>query len=98
VAPAAWLVLKTGGQAGRQLSLKRGNNTIGRSHECDVVVEEGTVSGEHARIRFENGQFVIYDLASLNGTFVNGRRTQRQLLMDNDEIRLGQLRLVFKKA
>jgi len=99
VAPAAWLVAKTGSRSGQQLGLKRGANTIGRSsRKCDLVVEDGTVSGEHARIQFENGQFVIYDLASLNGTFVNGQRTQRQLLMDGDEIKLGDSVFVFKKV
>jgi hypothetical protein len=96
--PAAWLVPKAGSRAGQQLGLVRGVNTIGRSHKCNIALEDGSISGEHARIQFENGQFILYDLASLNGTFVNGQRVQKQLLMDGDEIKLGETVLVFKKV
>lgn len=99
-APAmAWLVIKSGPRLGQQFGLTRGRNTIGRDGtRCDIVLDDGAVSAEHARINFENGQFVIYDLASLNGTFVNRQRVQRQLLMDGDLIRLGNTTLVFKKV
>ena len=99
-APAmAWLVIKSGSRPGQQFGLTRGRNTIGRDGtRCDIVLDDGAVSAEHARINFENGQFVIYDLASLNGTFVNRQRVQRQLLMDGDLIRLGNTTLVFKKV
>ena len=99
-APAmAWLVIKSGPRPGQQFGLTRGRNTIGRDGtRCDIVLDDGAVSAEHARINFENGQFVIYDLASLNGTFVNRQRVQRQLLMDGDLIRLGNTTLVFKKV
>ncbi len=95
----AWLVVKSGARVGQQFGLIKGINTIGRDgSRCDIVLEDGAVSAEHARIRFENGQFVIYDLASLNGTFVNNRRVHRQILMDGDVIRLGNTTLVFKKV
>jgi hypothetical protein len=96
--PAAWLVPKAGSRAGQQMGLARGSNLIGRGHKSNLVMEDPSVSGEHARIQYENGQFVIYDLASLNGTFVNGQRAQKQLLMDGDEIKLGETVLVFKKV
>lgn len=99
-APAmAWLVIKSGPRPGQQFGLTRGRNTIGRDGtRCDIVLDDRAVSAEHARINFENGQFVIYDLASLNGTFVNRQRVQRQLLMDGDLVRLGNTTLVFKKV
>ncbi len=98
-APAAgWLVAKSGSRAGHSVPLSRGSTTIGRSSRCNQIVEDPSVSGEHCRIIFENGQFVIYDLASLNGTFVNGRKVQRQMLMDGDRIRLANSEFVFKKA
>jgi hypothetical protein len=99
VQAAGWLVFKSGSRAGRALSLKRGVNTIGRSSRCDLNVDDPRVSGEHARVIYENGQFVIYDMASLNHTFVNGHQVQKQMLMDGDEIRLGDsTTFVFKKA
>lgn len=98
-APAAgWLVAKSGPRAGQSLPLSRGSTTIGRSTRCNQIVEDPSVSGEHCRIIFENGQFVIYDLASLNGTYVNGHKVQRQMLMDGDRIRLANSEFVFKKA
>jgi len=95
----AWLVVSSGPRTGQQFGLIKGRNTIGRDGtRCDIVLDDMTVSAEHARIVFEHGQFVIYDLASLNGTFVNQQRVQRQLLMDGDSIRLGNTVLIFKKV
>jgi hypothetical protein len=96
---AAWLAVQSGPQIGRQFSLRAGRHNIGRdSSRCQVVLDDPTVSGEHAKISFENGQFVIYDLGSYNGTFVNRQRVQQRALMDNDEIQVGNTVLIFKKV
>lgn len=98
-APEGWLVLRTGPRTGQQFGLQRGRNTVGRdSSRADIVLEHETVSGEHARIQFEQGQFYVYDLASTNGTYVNNWRIQRQLLMDGDVVRFGSAELVFKRV
>ncbi len=98
-APEGWLVLRSGPRTGQQFGLKRGRNTIGRDpSRADIVLDDETVSGAHAVIQFEQGQFYIYDLASLNGTFVNERRVQKQLLMDGDIVRFGNARAVFKRV
>lgn len=100
-APAsAWLVVRSGPRAGQQhgLSMNR-PNVIGRdASRADLIVDDPTISREHARIRYENGQYVLYDLASTSGTFVNGVRIQRQMLYDNDRVTLGQIDLVYKRA
>jgi len=94
---AGWLVIRSGPRVNQQLKLHAGSNIIGRDgRKSQLVVEEPSVSGEHAKIRFENGVFVIYDLASTNGTYVNGHRVEKQRLMDNDLIRLGRMEFVFK--
>lgn len=94
--PAAWLIVKTGGSM-PPFPLQRGRTNIGRDGtRCQIVLDDGTVSGEHAAIIFENGKFVAYDLASTNGTFVNSQRIQKRMLYDNDEVRIGSVRLVFK--
>ena len=96
-APEGWLVLRSGPRTGQQFGLNRGRNTVGRdSSRAEVVLDDETVSGEHARIQFEQGRFYIYDLASTNGTYVNNRRIQRQLLMDSDVVRFGNVSLIFK--
>lgn len=97
--PEGWLVLRSGSRSGQQFGLKRGRNTVGRDPDrSDIVLEDDTVSGEHARIQLEQGQFYIYDLASTNGTFVNNHRVQKEMLMDNDVVRFGNAEMVFKRV
>jgi hypothetical protein len=97
--PEGWLVLRSGGRSGKQFGLNRGRNTVGRdSSQADIVLDEDTVSGEHARVQFEHGQFYVYDLASTNGTYVNNRRVQKQMLMDGDTLRFGNAQMVFKRV
>lgn len=92
-----WLVVRQGPRVNEQLKLRAGSNTIGRDgRRAELVVDEPSVSGEHAKVRFESGVFVLYDLASTNGTFVNGRRIEKQRLMDNDIVRLGRMEFIFK--
>ena len=98
-APEGWLVLRSGARTGQQFGLKRGRNAVGRDpSRADIVLDDETISGEHARIQFEQGQFYAYDLASTNGTYINNRRIQRQLLMDGDMVRFGNVQLVFKRV
>jgi hypothetical protein len=97
--PEGWLVLRSGSRSGKQFGLRRGRNTVGRdSSAADIVLEDDTVSGEHARVRFEHGQFYVYDLASTNGTRVNNRPVQKQMLMDGDVLRFGNAQMVFKRV
>jgi len=94
---AAWLVARNGPQAGKSFGLKAGETTIGRdTRRADIVLDATTVSGEHARVRCEEGQFFLYDLASTNGTFINNRQIQKQMLRDGDVVRFGQAEFVFK--
>lgn len=93
---AAWLVQRSGGR-GDPRRLRQSVNLIGRdSGRADVVIDESSVSGEHAKVRYESGAFVLYDLASTNGTFVNGKRVQKQRLFDGDTLRFGRAEFVFK--
>lgn len=97
--PAAWLVAKSGSRSGQQYGLKRGRNRIGRDgNQCQVILDDSTVSKLHAEVSYENGRFMLYDHAALNGTFVNDRRVQKQGLLDGDEVRLGNVKLVFKEV
>jgi hypothetical protein len=95
--PTAWLVYSQPGLPGSHFPLRTGRNTIGRDRgRCQVTLNDPMVSNEHAAVVFEQGRFVLYDLAATNGTFLNGQRIQRQMLYDGDEIRLGNSLLVFK--
>jgi pSer/pThr/pTyr-binding forkhead associated (FHA) protein len=69
--------------------------TIGRSPDCDIFLDDVTVSRQHAVIRRNEGSFVIEDQGSLNGTFVNRRRIESTELADGDELQIGKYRLTF---
>ena len=75
--------------------LSEGSKTVGRGTGCDFVIDDEMVSAEHVRIIGEKGKYLVHDLASRNGTFVNQERVLRQYLNDGDEIGLGRARLRF---
>jgi pSer/pThr/pTyr-binding forkhead associated (FHA) protein len=68
---------------------------IGRSPECDVFLDDVTVSRRHAELTREGETFSIRDLGSLNGTYVNRKRIESVVLEDDDEVQIGKYRLTF---
>lgn len=62
---------------------------IGRSSRCDVRLRDPTVSRRHARLIFRDGRWVFQDLASTNGSVLNGRRVGRCEVRPGDRLRLG---------
>ena len=68
---------------------------IGRSSACQIVLGDDTVSRRHAELRFEDGRWLLRDLGSSNGTYVNGRWVTESEVRAGDVIHLGgcQLRL-----
>ena len=90
------LILQRIGQVGRRYPLERSRIVIGRSPDCDVVLDDRQVSRHHAEIRWDGSDYVIEDLSSKNRTHVNGRElTDIHRLEDGDEI---QVALRFKLA
>ncbi len=69
--------------------------SIGRTSDNDIVLENRGVSRKHAIIEINPQNTVIIDNESLNGTFVNDRRVEEDLLQDNDTITIGKYSLVF---
>jgi pSer/pThr/pTyr-binding forkhead associated (FHA) protein len=69
--------------------------TIGRSPQSDVFLDDVTVSRHHARILIEREGYLIEDLNSLNGTYVNRKRIERHQLFDGDELQVGKYKLSF---
>jgi len=77
--------------------------TIGRAPENDVVIDADlpgadSVSRQHARIVFRDGLWIVEDLESQNGVYVNGRRTGRNLLQDGWVVSIGGVQFVFHSA
>ncbi len=70
--------------------------TIGRGQTCDLCLYSSMLSREHARVRWENGRPVLFDLESLNGTFVGLDRIARHTLRDGDVVRLGDITLLVQ--
>lgn len=62
---------------------------VGRDHACDIVVPNTGVSRRHARLFFRDGKWIIQDLASTNGTVVNGTRIGRTELRPGDQLVMG---------
>jgi pSer/pThr/pTyr-binding forkhead associated (FHA) protein len=70
--------------------------TLGRHKNNDISVADPKVSSFHARIDRSPDGFVLVDLGSRNGTFVNGKRVESSVLKTGDEVRLGTARLLYK--
>lgn len=71
--------------------------TIGRESGNDIFIDDNLISRYHALVRRNEGEYVILDLGSSNGTFVNDKPVSAPTpLSDNDEIKLGKARLVFR--
>jgi FHA domain/zinc-ribbon domain len=91
----ALVVRAGGGRAGESFETDAPRTLIGRSPECDVFLDDVTVSRRHAEIVHEGGAYVIRDLGSLNGTFVNRHRIESSALADDDEVQIGKYRMTF---
>ena len=91
----ALVVRSGGGRAGEHFLLGGEMTTVGRSPDCDVFLDDVTVSRRHAQVLRRDGQFVIEDKGSLNGTFVNRRRIESGALEDGDEVQIGKYKLTF---
>ena len=91
----ALVVRSGGGRAGEHFVPRNESTTIGRSPDCDIFLDDVTVSRRHAILHRNAGKFVIEDQGSLNGTFVNRRRIERAELSDGDELQIGKYRLTF---
>jgi pSer/pThr/pTyr-binding forkhead associated (FHA) protein len=70
---------------------------IGRSTECDIQLGVQNVSRRHARVFFHNEEYLIEDLESTNGVFVNGIKVVKCVLRNNDQIEIGGVKLVFNE-
>lgn len=94
-----FLEFMTPPKKGRSVKLEKGKVVIGRSDEADLKVDDQGVSRKHAMIEiYSRDQFYLSDLASQNGTWLNGMRVRTTRLLHGDLIRLGStvLKLVVQ--
>ncbi len=76
-------------------NLKPTQITVGRAATNNIVVADQTISSNHALFTYEGGQYVLTDLNSTNGSFVNGKRITKQPLKNGDLIRMGAIEMKF---
>jgi hypothetical protein len=91
----ARLLIMRGPKAGTQYLLEKSVTSAGRSPDCDIYLDDATVSRRHVEFRVQNGRVKVVDLDSLNQTYVNQDAINSALLSDGDEIQIGKFRLVF---
>ncbi len=91
----ALVVRSGGGMAGQSFQPSEGRTLIGRSPQCEIFLDDVTVSRRHAELVRDGDTFSIRDLGSLNGTYVNRRRIESTVLENDDEVQIGKYRLTF---
>jgi pSer/pThr/pTyr-binding forkhead associated (FHA) protein len=92
---SALLVVQRGPNAGARFLLDAERTTAGRRPESDIFLDDVTVSRKHAEFVRRDGQFLVRDVGSLNGTYVDKDRIEEAVLRDGDEVQIGKYRLVF---
>jgi hypothetical protein len=90
------LILNTGTSVGKTFYLKTSLMIIGRHDSCDIILNDFSVSRRQAKIEYRQGKYILTDLGSTNGTFVNGKPVTTQPLKTGDTIKVGTSLLFFK--
>jgi predicted component of type VI protein secretion system len=94
----AKLSLKFNDSLLQEVALSGGVVTIGRQPDNLLRIDNPIVSGHHARIFWENNHYVLEDIESFNGTYLNDRSVSKALLSDGDVIVIGKHRIQFHDA
>ncbi len=82
---------------GRRLVIANSGLIVGRSRQCDIVLDDPNVSRQHAEVRPRGGAWILTDLGSTNGTLLNRRRIgEPEVLSDGDEIEIGTSLIRFE--
>ena len=91
----ALLVVQRGPNAGSRFLLDTEVTSAGRAPDSDIYLDDFTVSRRHAEFTRAAQGYLVRDVGSLNGTYVNRERIEEVLLKDGDEVQIGKYRLVF---
>jgi pSer/pThr/pTyr-binding forkhead associated (FHA) protein len=97
-AGTAILVVQTGPDSGGRYLLDTEAVTAGRHADSDIFLDDITVSRRHAEFVRMPAGYVVRDVGSLNGTYVNKDRIDEIALHDADEVQIGKFRLVYRVA
>ena len=84
------IIISEKGGAERRETFEKNEISVGRVQGNDLVLPKGNVSKHHARLLYREGRFIVTDLKSTNGTYVNGRKTsQATIVREGDKIYIG---------
>jgi len=92
------LIMRSGPTPGASFTLEGDQLTVGRDATNEIVINDAEISRRHARLTFQGGKYVLEDLGSTNGTFVNGQRLAGpRVLKAGEVVQFGeQIMLVFE--
>jgi hypothetical protein len=91
----ALVIRAGGGRVGESFAVQGERMSIGRRPDCEVFLDDVTVSRDHALLIERGGQWYLDDCGSLNGTYVNRERIESQRLQEGDEVQIGKYKLTF---
>lgn len=94
-AGSALLIVQRGPNSGARFLLDSDQVIAGRSPQADIFLDDVTVSRRHCEFRSHQGGFLMRDLGSLNGTYVNRERCESVVLQPEDEVQIGKYRLTY---
>jgi hypothetical protein len=89
------LVVKRGPNAGARFVLESDVTRAGRHPDSDIFLDDITVSRRHAEFHRKTSGYLVRDVGSLNGTYVNRERVEEGELHSGDEVQIGKFRLVY---
>ncbi|MGD8603648.1 MAG: FHA domain-containing protein [Anaerolineales bacterium] len=93
----ASLIVVEGGMAGKVFPLQYEVHVIGRGEEADLIILDPEISRMHARFKRHEEHYILEDLRSANGTWINDAKVEgRQLLLPGDRLRLGKTELIIR--
>jgi pSer/pThr/pTyr-binding forkhead associated (FHA) protein len=92
-----YLKFEQSDQVLKEVPLAQATTTIGRLPDNNVQIDNLAVSGHHAKISWEQGQYIVEDLGSLNGTYVNNERVGKATLKHGDRVKIGKHLVEFKQ-
>jgi pSer/pThr/pTyr-binding forkhead associated (FHA) protein len=87
--------VKRGPNAGSRFVLEGEVTRVGRHPDSDIFLDDITVSRRHAEFLRRPEGYLVRDVGSLNGTYINRQRTEEGKLNNGDEVQIGKFRLVF---
>ncbi len=91
----AYLEVTMGAFPGQRFYLGQCDHLIGRSQDVDIPLPDDSISRQHAKLEYRNDEFVLVDLGSKNGSYLNGTSVHECPLRAGDEIMIGNHALQF---